>query len=202
MDVLKNVFAQNLIQLRTANHMTQYELGNKINYSDKAVSRWERGEAVPDAYVLLQLSALFHVSVDYLLHAHAENDLPDAAPDAVPLHRTDHRTITTITLIGVWTVGLLVFIILFLLGQTQWLVFVYTLPVSLVVHLVLNSIWGNAKLNLIIISALCWSLLGVVYLSFLEQNWWILFLLGAPMQLIVLLCFRIRKTHRRAAKSD
>ena len=60
---LKLVFASNLINLRTAAGMTQAELGTQLNYSDKTVSKWERGEAVPDAYVLTQLAALFGVTV-------------------------------------------------------------------------------------------------------------------------------------------
>ena len=67
---LKLVFASNLINLRTAAGMTQAELGVQLNYSDKTVSKWERGEAIPDAYVLTELSDLFHVTVDYLLSSH------------------------------------------------------------------------------------------------------------------------------------
>ena len=75
---LKITVAKNIASLRTRAKLTQHELGEKINYSDKAVSRWERGDAVPDAYVLLQLAEIFSVSVDYLLSDHPENEaLPE-----------------------------------------------------------------------------------------------------------------------------
>ena len=64
MDNLKNIVSKNIIYLRKLNQMTQFELGKKLNYSDKAISKWERGEAIPDAYILKQMSELFHVSVD------------------------------------------------------------------------------------------------------------------------------------------
>ena len=67
MDELKLIFASNLIRLRTAAGMTQAELAEKINYSDKSISKWERGEAIPDAFVLKQMAAIFKVTVDYLL---------------------------------------------------------------------------------------------------------------------------------------
>jgi len=67
MDELKIVFASNLIKLRTRAGMTQAELGEKLHYSDKSVSKWERGESVPDAYVLKCIAELFGVSVDYLI---------------------------------------------------------------------------------------------------------------------------------------
>ena len=87
MGALRRIVAANIVSLRTANHMTQLELGEKLNYSDKAISRWERGEAVPDAGVLLQLSQLFGVTVDYLLHEHAEEK-----SQKIPPRRINHRT--------------------------------------------------------------------------------------------------------------
>ena len=188
MSALKQIVAANIVSLRTASHMTQLELGEKLNYSDKAISRWERGEAIPDAGVLLQLSQLFGVTVDYLLHEHAEN--PPA--EKLPPRHIDHKTIALITFVGVWTVALFIFIVFYLLNHIQWLPFVYALPISLIVLLVLNSIWGKRKANLYILSALNWSVLATIYLSFLQQNWWILFLLGIPAQIIICLSFRIR----------
>ena len=136
MGALRRIVAANIVSLRTANHMTQLELGEKLNYSDKAISRWERGEAVPDAGVLLQLSQLFGVTVDYLLHEHAEEK-----SQKIPPRRINHRTVALISFIGVWTAALFVFIVFYLLGQIQWLSFVYALPVSLTVLLVMNSVY-------------------------------------------------------------
>ena len=70
MDELKLIFASNLIRLRTAAGMTQAELGEQLNYSDKSISKWERGEAIPDAAVLKRMSEIFGVTVDYLLNEH------------------------------------------------------------------------------------------------------------------------------------
>nr|MDD6336475.1 helix-turn-helix transcriptional regulator [bacterium] len=194
---LKKIVAQNIIALRNAHHLTQYELGEKINYSDKAVSRWERGEAIPDAFVLLQLSQLFGVSVDYLLHEHSQGEQhPPEAPPIQP--RINYKAITMISVIGVWTVALFAFIVLFLLGRVAWIVFPYALVVSLIVLIVLNSLWGNRRHNLYMISALMWSVLAAIYLTFLTHNCWMLFLLGIPAQAIIFLCFHIRLPRRGA----
>ena len=64
---LKDIVAKNLVELRKIFGFTQLEKAEKLNYSDKAVSRWERAQAIPDAKVLLQLAELFGVTVDYLL---------------------------------------------------------------------------------------------------------------------------------------
>lgn len=115
----------------------------------------------------------------------------------IPPRRINHRTVALISFIGVWTAALFVFIVFYLLGQIQWLSFVYALPVSLTVLLVMNSVWGKRKANLYIISALNWSLLATVYLSVWRRNWWILFLLGIPAQIITCLSFRIRPKPQR-----
>lgn len=67
MEDLKRIIADNIAELRKAVPLTQAELAEKLNYSDKAVSKWERGESIPDVIVLKQIAGIFGVSVDYLL---------------------------------------------------------------------------------------------------------------------------------------
>lgn len=186
---LKITVAKNIASLRTRAKLTQHELGEKINYSDKAVSRWERGDAVPDAYVLLQLAEIFSVSVDYLLSDHPENE---ALPEPPKKYRFNHRSVTLIAFLGVWTAALLIFVVLFLCGYVYWMAFAYAVPVSLTVLLILHSIWADGKRNMYIISGMIWSILGCLYLSFLNMNIWIIFLLGVPAQIIVFLAFRVK----------
>jgi len=187
MDDLKDIVSKNIICLRANRKMTQLELGEALSYSDKAVSKWERGEAVPDAYVLKKLSALFDVSVDYLLSEHDEKETKTVAPQ-----RFDHRIISLISFVGTWTLALIVFALFWFLGVLQWLVFVYALPVSLVVMIVLTAIWGKKKTNAYYISLLAWSILAAIYLSFMNHNLWLLFIIGIPVQIIILLVYRIR----------
>ena len=187
MDNLKDIVSKNIIYLRTNNKMTQLELGEKLSYSDKAISKWERGEAIPDAYVLKKLSALFNVSVDYLLSEHDEKELKAVKP-----HRFDRSVISLISFLGTWTLAIIIFSVLWFLGSLQWLVFVYALPVSLIVMIVLTAIWGKAKNNIYYISLVMWSILAAIYLTFLQYNWWLLFVVGFPAQIIVLLSFKIR----------
>ena len=83
-----------------------------------------------------------------------------------------------------------------LMGDIVWQTFVYAIPAAMTAWLVLNSIWGKPIINLYIISVLGWSILLCVYLTFFDLNWWQLFLVGIPMELIIILCFNIKK--RRA----
>ena len=59
--------AKNLAYYRTAAGPTQAELAQKINYSDKSISKWELGGGIPDVYILMQLADLYGVSLDALV---------------------------------------------------------------------------------------------------------------------------------------
>ena len=80
---LKLVIAKNIAALRTARGMTQIELAEKLNYSDKAVSKWERGESIPDVLVLKQIADMHGVTVDYLLTDVHEEQEPIAVEEQI-----------------------------------------------------------------------------------------------------------------------
>ena len=91
MDERKATIASNLIKLRLAAGMTQAELGEKLNYSDKSISKWERGDVTTDVFVLMQIAEIFGVDVDYLLKPHNEIE-------PVIYGKPDRSTYTTHTL--------------------------------------------------------------------------------------------------------
>ena len=186
MDERKATIASNLIRLRLAAGMTQAELGEKLNYSDKSISKWERGDVTTDVFVLMQIAEIFGVDVDYLLKPH--NEIEPAIYNK-PANEAAYTTnmITLVTILGIWTVALFVFVILWICGMVVWLVFVYAVPVSLITFLVLNSVWNGGKKNRYIIAALVLSIIATVYLTFLGRNLWQLWLMAIPSLLLVLL---------------
>jgi transcriptional regulator with XRE-family HTH domain len=193
MDDLRNIVSKNILHLRTNKKMTQFELGEELSYSDKAVSKWERGEAIPDAYILKKLGEIFNVSVDYLLSEHDEKELR-----TVKFYKVDRRIIALISFLGTWTLAIVIFAVLFFVDITQWLVFVYALPVSLIVLTVFAAVWGRTKAEIIFcISLVVWSVLAAIYLTFLHQNFWLLFVIGIPAQVIILLSFRVKVIPKR-----
>ena len=62
MNELKNIIASNITYLRKQKKLTQAELAQELNYSDKAVSKWERGESVPDIETLKNIAEMFEVT--------------------------------------------------------------------------------------------------------------------------------------------
>ncbi len=199
MEERKKIVAENITRLRTSLGMTQAQLGEKLNYSDKSVSKWERGDSIPDVFVLKAIADMADVTVDWLITPHDETEKVPEAP--VEKRSYSRRFVTLTVLSGIWTLAVLVFVILWLAGVFSWLVFVCAIPVSLITLLVLNSIWGDPSMNLYIISGLAWSIISLIYLCALDQNWWQLFLLGIPAQIIIIFAFSIKPCRKKEDKT-
>ena len=191
MNDLKRIVAKNLTALRTSMNLTQAQLGEKLNYSDKSVSKWERGDSVPDVFVLKKIADMGGVTVDELLTDHEGASFVTQIKRELP-RRYSRRFISLTVLAGIWALAVLLFVVLWMSGTIFWLVFVYAVPVSLITMLVLNSIWGSRETNLYLISGIVWGVICSLYLSFLDNNWWQLFLPGVPAQILILLAFSIK----------
>ncbi len=188
MEDLKVVFASNLIKLRTGANLTQLELAKKINYSDKSISKWERAEAIPDVFVVKQLAELFGVSVDFLLSKHDEFKIQPKRKE----FGFNTTMVILISLIGIWTLAALVFIILWIVGIKVWMVFIAAVPVSLIDLLVLNTLWNEKKYNLIIVAGIVLSVFCVIYVSLIKFNPWQLVFIIVPSEIIVFLSFQVK----------
>lgn len=189
MEDYKQTIADNITALRQSRKMTQIELAEKLNYSDKAVSKWERGESLPDVLVLKTIADLFGVSLDYLLEKeHTQKQEPQ--PEQVT---GSHRMRTIVTLLSIligWFLATFSFVLMDIVWPDlpgRWLPFVYAVPVSMIIWLVFNSIWFNRRMNFLIISLLMWSALIVLMLTlFVAQIYaWQVVLLGIPGQIAI-----------------
>lgn len=200
MEDMKFIIAQNIIRLRRNANMTQAELAEKLSYTDKAVSKWERAESIPDVLVLKQLADLFHVRVDDLLVQYDETELPPTCANTTPSVR-NHGFITGMSVLLVWLIATLLFVIFESATSTHihWLSFIYAIPATMVVWLIFNSIWFNRRRNFLIISLLMWSVLGALYLNLLMVgiHVWLLFALGIPGQIIILMWSGIKSKDKK-----
>lgn len=196
MDNLKPVISKNISDLRIAADMTQLELAEKLNYSDKAVSKWERGESIPDVAVLKKIADLFEVPLDYLVTA--EHEQKKVLNDSDIGQKIRNRGfITGMCILLVWLVATLVFVILHIALQdtnAHFLSFIYAVPASMIVWLIFNSIWFNKRRNFLIISILMWTVLISMYITFvmLGTSIWLIFLLGIPGQIIIYMWSRLK----------
>lgn len=198
---LKLVTASNIIKLRTGAGMTQAELGAALNYSDKTISKWERGEAIPDAYVLTQMAELFGVTVDELLSSQ-DRWQPAPDPDEVPDRSYSVSMIIAVAVLGVWTLALTAFVALWLVGIIRWQIFVVALPVSILTYLVLICVFGKKRYLQYVIALFVFSIFVMIYLLFVHRNPWQIFLICVLAEVLVFLSCNIKKRPRFFRKRE
>ena len=201
---LKAVIAANISDLRRKHNMTQLDLAEKLNYTDKAISKWERGESIPDVLVLKSIADLFGVTVDYLLqeeHPAPAEEIEEAR--SLVKKQQSVRTrgfVTGMSILLVWLVATVLFMIWEMANAEavhHWMVFVYAIPASMILWLVMNSIWFNKRRNYLIISLLMWSVLIGVFVSIWQlaaYNAWLIFMLGLPGQAIIVMWSRLKQS--------
>ena len=191
---LKRQLGTNIAFFRKNAGLTQAGLAEKLNYSDKAVSKWERGDSMPDVPTLVQLAEIYRISVDRLLSPPPEK----AAQEEQPLPhrpRADRSVIQKLTSVLVWFVALLFFVVLSTMGiPNSWVAFFYAVPVNAIVLLSLRSAWRQFSWNRWLISVIVWGCLASIYISllvFFGVQAWKIFMLGIPGQLAIILWFRM-----------
>lgn len=199
---LKLICAGNLINLRTREGMTQAELGAKLNYSDKNISKWERGEALPDAFALTRIAEIFGVTVDYILTAHDKVEVVEGMPveDNSPTYRAS--VVIAIAVLSILTSALTAFVILWLFGNIEWRIFLIGLSLSLLVALVLDGVFYKWKGASYITAAFVLSLFVLIYFAVTEANIWQVFLISVPAVALVFLAGNVRKKPKKTEKNN
>ena len=150
---LKNQLGANIVMYRKRSGLTQAKLAEQLNYSDKAVSKWERGESMPDVLTLVQLAELFEIKVDDLIRD--PNEIPvhesgriehamEIAVEKTLKRKANKRVILGLSSLLVWFVALLVFVIVSSLDiPRSWIAFLYAIPADAVVQLSLRNAWKD-----------------------------------------------------------
>jgi transcriptional regulator with XRE-family HTH domain len=196
---LRQQIAANMAHYRKLHNMTQSELAERINYSDKSISKWERAEGVPDIYVLTLLAELFHVSVNDLI---SEN-----APLPPPVTNTTKRRVVVLLLyIGlVWLVATVTYTVLRVCAPSlswAWYSFIIAIPISCIVAVVLTTLWWGLLVRFLSVSALVWSIAAAVYILLPLTNLNLIFAVGAVLQVLIILWFLFQKYQKQIKKLE
>ena len=189
MENYREIIAQNISALRKQNNMTQSELADILHYSDKAVSRWEKGDTMPPIEILCTLCDIFGVELDYLVSK-------EHSKKAEPKSKVKLSNQIIITLLGIsviWLIATCIYVYSGISTNTApWIVFLWAVPASALVADVFNMIWGQKHYSIYTRTALIWSLLTCFYIQFLSLNAWLVFLLGVPLQAIIILYWKLK----------
>ena len=211
---LKIQIGSNIAFYRKQSGLTQAGLAEKLNYSDKAVSKWERGESIPDVLTLMQLSEQFEISIDALLED------PNALPaETTPFQqamgqvsekalkrKANKNIILGLSSILVWFVALFIYVVVSSFSSPySWLAFFYAIPANCIVLLSLRSAWHDFRWNKGLISMIVWGSIVSIHVSLLvicNYNFWKIYLLGIPGQIAILLWFRMFRLPEKSDKHE
>ena len=203
-----------IARLRRERGLTQAELAERINYSDKAVSKWERAESLPDVLTLLNLAEQLGTDLNTLTGCAPEIPEPEPMPEPAPepesepvpepepavktlarRYTADKTVIQKLSSILVWVVALFLYMVLDAFGvKNLWLLFVVAVPVNAIVLLSLRSAWKLYGWNRILISIIMWGFLLTIYLLLLvvgKVNVWKILPMGLLGQAAILLWFKM-----------
>lgn len=203
---LKNQIGANIASYRKRSGLTQAGLAEKLNYSDKAVSKWERGESIPDVLILMQLAEQFEIRVEDLLVD--PNALPEETTtfqhameqvsEKALKRKANKNIILGLSSILVWFVALFIYVVVSSFDVPySWLAFFYAVPANCIVLLSLRSAWHDFRWNRALISGIMWGTLASFHMTLLTLvrfNMWKIYLLGILGQVAIWLWFRLFRT--------
>jgi len=183
---VKEIIASNLVSLRKERKLTQQQLAEKLNYSDKAVSRWENAETLPDIETLCKICDIYGVTFEYLL----QREQPKKKnPYVVKKDTASKMIITFIILCSVWIAATLAYTYVnAIFGVKVWTIFIWTVPLSALITEICNAVFfKNKSFACVLFSILSWSTILAFYLQMLKYNAWMLFIVGIPLQAVIIL---------------
>ena len=190
---IKPIIAANLVTLRKEKGLTQAELAEKLSYSDKAISRWERGDTLPDISVLYEICNYYNITLDMLVSD--EPIIRDEEKVYTKNSLAYKIWATMLSVTFVWLAATITFIYSNVKGEGYnfWMAFVWAVPLTCIVLKIAGRNIFNTVLKIITDSVLIWSILASFYLQLLPYNIWMIFLLGIPVQTIIFLWIRMKK---------
>ena len=203
MDDINKIIGKNLLALRKQKKLTQMELAEKLNYSDKSISKWETGESLPSIEVLFELSKFYNVTLDDLTNESTPkpetNVIKTKKEKLFPLH----LVISLLAVCAVWVLATSLYVAFKIsLNKNYYTFFIWAIPLSCVLLIIFNSIWGKVKYLFAILTVLIWTIVAAFFIQFFSYNLWPLFILGVPLQVLVIVSAALVAPKKPKLKKD
>lgn len=196
-EIIKHTVAGNISKYRKNKGLTQYELSEKINYSDKSISKWERGDGIPDVPTLVQLSEIFGVTVNDLIYDEQPVPSPKPTQNSHSTHSRftwKHYFITLLSIVGTWFIGCLSICMLKFTAPdiySAWVypILFYSLTACCIVWLVFTVLWWPPAWKFLSITGIIWFATISIYITFSVDGLNIIFYIASILQIILSICY-------------
>ncbi len=185
---------KNLLALRKAKKLTQLELAEKFNYSDKSISKWESGDSLPSVDILYELAKFYGTTLDALTST-------EPIEPKISAEKTKHSPakiiITLLAMSAVWLCATVLFVCLNIIREINYgLIFVWAIPASAIIFIIFNSVWGKPIYLVPALTVLIWTTLASIHLQLIKYDIWIIYILGIPLQVAVILWGALLKKNK------
>lgn len=189
---IKQIVAKNLANLRKNKKITQTELAEQFGYSDKAISKWENGDTLPDIQTLYQLCEFYNVTLDFLI---SEQSFDEKIKYINHLNKKviiNNSLIELLYCSFVWILAVIIYVYLYTFSEINyWQIFIWAIPATTIVMLLFTKVWKQKLYTFIVRSLFFWTLVTACYIQFIEYNIWPLFFLMIPIQVALILTIAI-----------
>lgn len=194
---LTKIVAKNLVYYRKSSGYTQIQVAEMFNYSDKSISKWERGEGMPDIFILKQLAELYNISM--------EDFFKEKVKKIRVISNKAHIIITSLSAGLVWLVAVTIYVLLMMFGLPEydpliWLTFIYAIPAMFIVVVVFACIWFSLWIQCLSVSALTWSVAGALFAGLHFGNIrlsWLVFIVALVLQFLILLWYLLKRRTKK-----
>ena len=119
MENINKIIGKNLLNLRKQHKLTQMELAEKFNYSDKSISKWEAGDSMPSIEILNELAKFYGVTLDYLVTEEHNKILENKQQEKVKVKKPKRYpyqpVVTLLSICAVWIIATTLFVCLYII---------------------------------------------------------------------------------------
>lgn len=196
---LNEIVGTNLADLRKSRHLTQQELAEQIGYSDKSISKWELGKAIPTVDILRDFSNFYGVTIDFIISERKPGEeIHQLSKDSKK--RNNQIVITAMAACVVWFTAAAVYASNVLNPESTtnlWIAFVWAVPISFLICGILARLFWKRDTSIYVFESLfVWTLIGSFFIQFYfyppYENLWYIFLVCIPLQIGIILVTKLK----------
>ena len=186
---IKEIISRNIVNLRKEKGLTQIELADALHYSNKAISKWEKGDSLPDAETLYEIAKFFNVSIEYLFTNHDEVILNKEQANKIRKKEIIFYTsLVTIVCLLVYSVIALIFSIIPQLSRNNIITILLLYGAGVIAIILIIQICLKVKKYItLLLSLLIWDLTIGLNLLFWEYSINYIYIIAILLQIIVII---------------
>lgn len=189
----KEIIAKNLEYYRKRAKLSQLELSQKLNYSNKNISKWENAETTPSIFVLNKIAKLYNIKVDDLLNESTiEKEEKSKTNKAIldgkkkTMFRLAMLALANAIMFTLCTIAIYVLGLVNLTEFNKWMLYLYLTPFTILSILIYVRVIYK-YVSLILISLFGWLICVCVYVSLIDViNISLIFVLGSAYQFMAI----------------